>query len=72
MSVPGLSEVEQEVVLLVAGGRSHREVAAALRLSLKTVEWHALRAERKLEQAAWLRDRIRQAGPRPTREGGSA
>jgi DNA-binding NarL/FixJ family response regulator len=72
VSVPGLSEIEQEVVLLVAGGRSHREVAATLRLSLKTVEWHAVRAERKLEHAASLRDRIRQAEPRPTPKGGSA
>lgn len=62
MPVPVLSEIEQEVVLLVADGRTHREIADVLRLSLKTVEWHAARAGRKLEQAAALHDRVRGVG----------
>lgn len=72
MRVPALSEIEQEVVLLVVEGRSHHEIAAALHLSPKTVEWHAARAERKLEHAASLRDRVREAesAPDPRRRSG--
>lgn len=69
MPVPALSEIEQEVVLLVAEGRSRREIAEALRLSPKTVEWHAVRASRKLEQAAELRDRVVEAGHADPRGG---
>lgn len=62
MPLPALSEIEQEVVLLVAEGRSRREIAEELGLSSKTVEWHAVRASRKLEQAAALHDRVLEAG----------
>lgn len=73
MAIPMLSEVEQEVALLVAGGHSHREIADALKLSLKTVEWHAARASRKLERAVSLHDRLREADPHgPTSKGGQA
>jgi DNA-binding NarL/FixJ family response regulator len=64
LSVPLLSEIEQEVVLLVAHGRSHRQIAAELHLSVKTVEWHVARAQRKLRQAATLHDRVERAGQR--------
>jgi DNA-binding NarL/FixJ family response regulator len=40
--------MEQRVALLVAAGRTTAEVAAELRLSAKTVEWHLSRAFRKL------------------------
>lgn len=58
MAIPELSAVEQEIVLLVAQGRSRRAIADQLGLSLKTVEWHVARGRRKLEQAATLRDRM--------------
>jgi DNA-directed RNA polymerase specialized sigma24 family protein len=61
LHVPALSTIEEHVVLLVADGRNHREVADELGLSLKTVEWHAARARRKLEHVVTLRDRIRGA-----------
>jgi DNA-binding NarL/FixJ family response regulator len=62
LSVPALSTIEEQVVLLVAGGQSHRAIAEELRLSLKTVDWHVARARRKLERAATLRDRVQEAG----------
>ncbi len=61
MSVPALSSIEEQVLLLVAGGQSHSAIADELRLSLKTVEWHVARARRKLDQAATLRDRVQEA-----------
>lgn len=39
---------EARVALLVARGSTNREVAAALGLSAKTVEWHLSRLYRKL------------------------
>jgi len=62
LPVPELSAIEEQMVLLVAEGRSHREIAGELGLSLKTVEWHLARAGRKLGHAAALHDRIREAG----------
>jgi DNA-binding NarL/FixJ family response regulator len=62
VQVPALSAVEQEVVQLVADGRTVADVAAALHLSVPTVEWHVARASRKLEQAAALHGRMRDAG----------
>ena len=38
--VPELSAVEQQIVLLVAQGRSRRRLPSELGLSLKTVDWH--------------------------------
>ena len=43
-----LSPREEEVVRLAAAGRSNREIAAELVLSLRTVEGHVARAMRKL------------------------
>ncbi|MBA3246316.1 MAG: hypothetical protein H0T61_14245 [Actinobacteria bacterium] len=69
MSVPPLSMIEEQVVLLVAGGRSHRAVADELGLSVKTIEWHVVRARRKLEHAASLHDRVQDAvGPTAERQ----
>jgi DNA-binding NarL/FixJ family response regulator len=42
-----LSPREQEIVRLVAAGRSNREIAEELVLSLRTVEGHVARAMRK-------------------------
>ncbi len=44
----GLSEREREIVMLVAEGRSNKEVAASLFLSAKTIEHHLSRAYGKL------------------------
>lgn len=63
MPVPALSEIEAEVVALAADGHAPGEIAEALRLSPKTVEWHVARARRKLERAASLHDRLRDADP---------
>jgi DNA-binding CsgD family transcriptional regulator len=48
------------VVLLFAAGRTTPEIAAALGLDEKTVEWHVARAAQKLEQAAALHQRVQQ------------
>ncbi len=72
MPVPELSAIEEKIVLLVASGESTRAVADGLGLSHKTVEWHLLRAGRKLELAAALRDRVHGAGSPAGTEGGTA
>jgi DNA-binding NarL/FixJ family response regulator len=61
MSVPPLSPVEGEIVLLVAAGDSTQTIADGLGVSVKTVEWHLERARQKLERAAILHDRLRRA-----------
>lgn len=43
-----LSATESEIARLVAAGRTNREVAAALHLSARTVEWNLSRLYRKL------------------------
>jgi DNA-binding CsgD family transcriptional regulator len=57
--VPELSETEERVVLLFAQGRNRREVAAAVGLDPRTVDWHLTQANRKLEKASALLDRVR-------------
>ena len=57
----GLSETEQRVADLVAQGRSNKEVAAALSLSPKTVEWNLSKVYAKLG----VRSRAELAGRRP-------
>jgi ATP/maltotriose-dependent transcriptional regulator MalT len=47
-SSPGLSEREREVLGLLAVGRSNREIAASLHLSLFAVKDHASSVYRKL------------------------
>jgi DNA-binding CsgD family transcriptional regulator len=44
----GLSATESEIVELVVAGRSNKEVARALHLSAKTVEWNLSKVYRKL------------------------
>ena len=61
MGVPELSAVEQQIVLLVAQGRSLSAIADELGFSLKTVEWHVARGRRKLERAVTLHDRVQRA-----------
>jgi DNA-binding NarL/FixJ family response regulator len=69
VTIPELSVVEQQIVLLVAQGRSCRDIADELGFSLKTVEWHAARGRRKLERAAMLHDRMQQAVTSQRRKG---
>ena len=59
MPVPELSLTEERIVLLLAEGRSKREIAEALGLDERTIGWHLERAERKLEQASALHKRVR-------------
>ena len=59
MPVPELSETEERIVLLVAQGRSRREIAALVGLDIRTVDWHLAQANRKLEKASALLDRVR-------------
>ena len=65
--VPELSAVEEQIVLLVAQGRSHRSIADELCISLKTVDWHVARARRKLARAAMLHDRVQHLRTAPGR-----
>jgi DNA-binding CsgD family transcriptional regulator len=60
VSVPELSETEERIVLLVAQGRSRSEIAAVVGLDLRTVDWHLAQANRKLEKASVLLDRVRE------------
>jgi FixJ family two-component response regulator len=68
LPVPELSTIEEHVVLLVARGASNRAIADELGVSVRTVDWHLARARRKLERAAALHDRVRQAGGAPVRK----
>ena len=60
--VPELSAVEEQVVLRLAQGRSHRAIADELGVSLITAEWHITRARAKLARAATLHDQVRRTG----------
>ena len=51
MPVPELSQTEERIVLLVAQGRSRQEIAAAVGLDIRTVDWHLAQADRKLAYA---------------------
>jgi DNA-binding CsgD family transcriptional regulator len=62
VAIPELSPIEQQIVLLVAQGRSRRAIADELGLSLKTVDWHVARGRRKLERAATLHERMQAEG----------
>jgi DNA-binding NarL/FixJ family response regulator len=44
----GLSDREREIVQLLAGGKSNKETALKLRISVKTVETHRAAIMRKL------------------------
>ena len=59
MPVPELSQTEERIVLLVVQGRSRDEVAAVVGLDVRTVDWHLAQANRKLEKASALLDRVR-------------
>jgi DNA-binding CsgD family transcriptional regulator len=56
--VPDLSPTEERIVLLLATGLSASEIAAGVGLDEQTVEWHLVRAARKLETATSLRQHV--------------
>ena len=62
MPVPELSPTEERIVLLLAQGRSKSEIAAAVGLDARTVDWHLTQANRKLEKASALLERVRGTG----------
>ena len=57
--VPELSQTEERIALLAAQGRSRQEIAAAVGLDVRTVDWHLAQASRKLEKAASVLARAR-------------
>jgi DNA-binding CsgD family transcriptional regulator len=57
--VPELSQTEERIVLLVAQGRSRREIAVVVGLDTRTVDWHLAQANLKLEKASALLDQVR-------------
>ena len=59
MPVPKLSLTEERIVLLLAEGRSKREIAEAVGLDERTLGWHLEQAGRKLERASALHKRVR-------------
>lgn len=66
--LPVLSDVEEQIVLLVARGTSHRAIADELGISVKAVDWHVARARRKLAQAAALHDHVQRRESAPERK----
>jgi len=58
MSVPELSPTEERIVLLLAAGLSTGDIAADVGLDERTVDWHLVRAARKLEAASALRKHV--------------
>jgi DNA-binding CsgD family transcriptional regulator len=58
--VPELSPIEERIVLLLAQGRSKTDIAAAVGLDARTVGWHLAQADRKLETASALLERVRE------------
>jgi len=57
--VPVLSPIEERIVLLLAQGQSKSEIAAAVGLDARTVDWHLAQADRKLERASALLELVR-------------
>ncbi|MGH8627854.1 MAG: response regulator transcription factor, partial [Gammaproteobacteria bacterium] len=44
-----LSEREEEVMRLIASGRSNKEIAAQIGISVKTIEYHKAQSMKKLD-----------------------
>lgn len=64
MPVPQLSPTEERIVLMLAAGQTAGEIAREVGLDERTVEWHLLRAVRKLDTASSLRASVlRAVGP---------
>ena len=54
MPVPALSLTEERIVRLLAEGLGKGEIAEAVGLDERTVDWHLEQAGRKLERVAAL------------------
>jgi DNA-binding CsgD family transcriptional regulator len=67
VSVPELSPTEEQIVLLLAAGQSASDIAAGVGLDVRTVEWHLVRAARKLETARTLQQYVLRAVKSTTR-----
>lgn len=61
MAVPELSPTEERIVLLLAAGLSAGDIAGQEGLDEQTVDWHLVRAARKLETASALRQHVLRA-----------
>jgi DNA-binding CsgD family transcriptional regulator len=61
VAVPELSPTEEQIVLLLAAGLTPGEIADGVGLDERTVEWHLVRAARKLETASTLRQHVLRA-----------
>jgi DNA-binding CsgD family transcriptional regulator len=59
VSIPELSPIEERIVLRVAEGESVEAIAAEVGVAARTIEWHLAQANRKLERASALLDRVR-------------
>lgn len=58
--MPALSLTEERIVLLRAAGRSKHEIAVAVDLDERAVDWHLAQATRKLEKASALHQQVRE------------
>jgi DNA-binding CsgD family transcriptional regulator len=61
VSVPQLSPTEERIVLLLAAGHSASQIAGEVGLDERTVEWHLVRAARKLGTASSLHTQVLRA-----------
>lgn len=61
--VPELSQTEERIVRLLAEGLSKGEIAEAVGLDERTVDWHLTRAGRKLAKASALLEQVRRQDP---------
>jgi DNA-binding CsgD family transcriptional regulator len=68
--LPGLTPAEQAVARLVAGGRSNRQAAAELYVSVKTVEFHLGHIFDKLGIRS-RKDLMARIGAHPSRRAGN-
>jgi DNA-binding CsgD family transcriptional regulator len=63
LAADGLSAREREIAALVAEGRSNKEIAAQLQISVRTVDAHVRNAlaktglDNRTQLAAWLSER---------------
>jgi DNA-binding CsgD family transcriptional regulator len=62
VSVPQLTPTEERIVLMLAAGQTPREIALGVGLDERTVEWHLVRAARKLGAASTLHTQVLRAG----------
>jgi DNA-binding CsgD family transcriptional regulator len=59
--VPELSPTEERVVLLLAAGLTASQIAVDVGLDERTVDWHLVRAARKLDATSSLHQHVLRA-----------